>query len=163
MALSVHLFLKANGTDVRGNSTQTSLGREGSIECVRYEQAVTTARDAGTGMATGRRQYQPILIRKPIDRSSPLLMKALTQNEVIDATFKFFRPNPAGDGTVEQFYTVAITKGRISSVKQFVPDTMEPATSTEPPLEDVSFVFQRISWTFNDGGIVHEDSVGAER
>ena len=28
-----------------------------------------TAREAGSGMATGRRQYQPLLIRKRIDKS----------------------------------------------------------------------------------------------
>ena len=38
MAETVHLFLKANGTDIKGESTQTSLGRADSIECVYYEQ-----------------------------------------------------------------------------------------------------------------------------
>ena len=34
MAETVHLYLKANGADVKGESTQHSLGRENSIECV---------------------------------------------------------------------------------------------------------------------------------
>lgn len=62
MAETVHLYLKANGTDIKGESTQVSLGREGSIECVYYEQGVITARESGSGLATGRRQYQPLLI-----------------------------------------------------------------------------------------------------
>ncbi len=99
MAETVHLYLKANGKDVKGESTQTSLGREGSIECIEYDQGVQTAREAATGMVTGRRQYAPLRIVKRIDRSSPLLMKALTGNEKIDGAFKFFRPNPNGDGT----------------------------------------------------------------
>ena len=53
MAETVHLYLKANGTDIKGESTQTSLGRQDSIECVYYEQGVKTAREAGSGMATG--------------------------------------------------------------------------------------------------------------
>jgi type VI secretion system secreted protein Hcp len=163
MAESVHLFLKANGTDIKGESTQVSLGREGSIECIYYEQSVVTAREAGSGLATGRRQYQPLLIRKRIDKSSPLLMKALTENQVIDATFKFFRPNPTGDGTTEQFYTVNFKQGRINSVKQLVPDAMVPAHSTHPPMEEVTFVFHTIGWTFNDGGVTHEDSWSQQR
>ena len=158
MAETVHLFLKANGQDVKGESSQTSLGRGNSIECVYYEQNVITARDAVSGMATGRRQYQPLLIRKRIDKSSPLLAKALANNEKIEATLKFFRPNPTGDGTTEQFYTVAFKDGRIASFKQYVPSTIEPATSTEPPLEEVTFVFHTISWTYANGGITHEDS-----
>jgi type VI secretion system secreted protein Hcp len=158
MAETVHLYLKANGTDIKGASSQESLGRKDSIECVYYEQAVKTARESGSGMATGRRQYEPLLFRKRIDKSSPLLAKALVENARIDAKFKFFRPNPNGDGTTEQFYTVEIKQGRLASQKQIVPDTIVPATSTEPPLEEVSIVFHTISWTYTNGGITHEDT-----
>ncbi|MDO9020160.1 MAG: type VI secretion system tube protein TssD [Deltaproteobacteria bacterium] len=163
MAETVHLYLKASGADIKGDSTQTSLGREGSIECVYYEQAVKTAREAGSGMATGRRQYEPLLIRKRIDKSSPLLCKALVENQVIEAKFKFFRPNPTGDGTTEQFYTVEIKQGRIASQKQIVPDTIVPATATDPALEEVTFVFHTISWTYTNGGVTHEDTWSANR
>jgi len=158
MAETVHLYLKANGTDIKGESTQTSLGRADSIECVYYQQAVKTAREAGSGMATGRRQYEPLLVRKRIDKSSPLLAKSMVENTKIDATFKFFRPNPTGDGTTEQFYTVGIKNGRIASLNQYVPDTIVPASSTEPPLEEITFVFHSISWTYTNGGVTHEDT-----
>jgi type VI secretion system secreted protein Hcp len=158
MAETVHLYLKANGKDIQGESTQTSLGRENSIECVSYEQGVTSAREAGTGTVVGRRQYTPLTITKRIDKSSPLLMKALVNNEKIDATFKFFRPNPAGDGTTEQFYSVALKEGHIASVKQIVPETLNPVTASYPPLEQVAFVFKTISWTYTKGGVTHEDS-----
>ncbi len=163
MAETVHLFLKANGADIKGESTQTSLGRANSIECTFYQQSVLTAREAGSGMATGRRQYEPLLIRKRIDKSSPLIAKALAENQKIDAAFKFFRPNPTGDGTTEQFYTVEIKEGRIASMKQFVPDTIVPASSTEPPLEEVTFVFHTIKWTYTNGGVTHEDTWSANR
>lgn len=48
MAETVHLYLKANGADINGESTQTSLGREGSIECLFFEDAVRTAREKGS-------------------------------------------------------------------------------------------------------------------
>ncbi|MDY7230944.1 type VI secretion system tube protein TssD [Hyalangium rubrum] len=163
MAETVHLYLKANGNEIKGESTQVSLGREGSIECTYYSQEVITAREAGSGMATGRRQYQPLQIRKRIDKSSPLLMKALCENQVIEATFKFFRPNPTGDGTTEQFYSVSFKQGRIASMRQFLPDTFIPATSTEPPMEELTFVFHTIGWTFTQGGVTHEDSWSQQR
>ncbi len=158
MAETVHLFLKSNGKDVKGESTQTSLGREGSIECIAYEQGVTSAREAGTNMVTGRRQFTPLKIVKRIDKSSPLLVKALANNEKIDAVFKFYRPNPSGDGTTEQFYSVELKEGNISAVKQFVPITIDPHTSGAPPQEEVSFVFKTITWTFTNGGVTHTDS-----
>lgn len=163
MAETVHLYLKANGTDIAGESTQTSLGRENSIECVYFKFAVKTAREAGSGMATGRRQYEPLLVRKRIDKSTPLLMKALCENQVVEGVFKFFRPNPTGDGTTEQFYTVAFKQGRVASVQHVNPDTIVPATSTDPPLEEISFVFHTISWTYTNGGVTHEDTWSAQR
>jgi type VI secretion system secreted protein Hcp len=163
MAETVHLYLKANGSDIQGESSQTSLGRENSIECVFFESGVRTAREAGSGMATGRRQYEPLLIRKRIDKSTPLIAKSLVENQVIEGTFKFFRPNPTGDGTTEQFYTIKITKGRVASQRQWVPDTIVPASSLEPPLEEVAFVFHTIEWTYTNGGITHQDTWDAQR
>src|SRR4051812_19700757 len=163
MAETVHLYLKANGTDIAGESTQTSLGRENSIECIQYEHSVETAREAGSGMATGRRTYKPIKITKRIDKSTPLLAKALVENTAVDGIFKFFRPNPNGDGTTAQFYTVAFKAGRIAGLTQRLPNTFDPASSKQPPLEEVEFVFHTISWTFTDGGVTHEDHWNANR
>lgn len=158
-AETVHLYLKANGQDIKGESTQVSLGRKDSIECISYEQKVGTSQAVGSGIATGRRQYEPIVIRKRIDKSSPLLLKALAQNQKIDAVFRFFRPNPNGDGTTEQFYTVEIRNGRIASIKQYSPDTIAPDTRQQPSQEEVAIVFENITWTYNNGGITYSDSV----
>jgi type VI secretion system secreted protein Hcp len=160
MAQTVHLFLKSNGKDVQGDSSVTSMGRENSIECVFLESSIATARDAGSGMATGRRQHHPLLIRKRIDKSSPMLSKALCNNEVIEGTFKFYRPNPAGDGTTQQFFTMKIYKGRIASQRLWSPDALVPAGTQEPPLEEVTFVYHTIEWTYEDGGITHQDDWG---
>jgi type VI secretion system secreted protein Hcp len=152
---SVFLFLKANGRDIKGESSVGTLGRQDAIECLSYTFSVAVAREAATGYVTGRREYQPIVCRKRVDKASPLLLKALTSNEKIDAMFKFYRPNPSGDGTVEQFYTVEIGEGAIVAMDQLRGDLS--AGSGAPPLEDVSFVFRSIQWTITNGGITHED------
>jgi type VI secretion system secreted protein Hcp len=133
------------------------LGQQDSIECIFYEQVVNTAREAATGMATGRRTYEPLKIIKRIDKATPLIAKALCRNEVIEGKFLFFRPNPTGDGTTQQFYTVEIAKGRVAHQKQYVPDTTVGETVAEHPFEEVAFTFHTIKWTFTDGGVSHED------
>jgi type VI secretion system secreted protein Hcp len=163
MAETVHLYLKANGTDIKGESTQTSQGRADSIEVIQYEHSVETAREAGSGMATGRRTYKPIKITKRIDKSTPLIAKALVENTVVDGIFKFFRPSPLGDGTTQQYYTVAFKQGRVSGLTQNLPNTFDPASSKQPPLETIEFVFHTISWTFTDGGVTHEDTWSGNR
>ncbi len=148
----VHLYLRANGVDIRGESTTESLGRKDSIECFHYEQNVITAREAGSGMATGRRQYEPILCRKPIDRASPALLRALVENQRVDAVFRFYRPSPRVPGMTEHFQAVAIGDARIASVRQIVPDSTQVTLSVQPAMEEVTFVFHTISWTHATGG-----------
>ena len=158
MAQSVHLILTANGAKIDGESTIFSLGRENTIECLSFEDSVRTAREASSGMATGDRTYEPLRIMKRIDKSSPLLAKALCNNEVIEGTFRFYRPAPAGDGTTQQFFTVDISKGRVASIDRVSPDVINPASAKAPPTEHVSFVFGSITWTYEDGGVMHTDT-----
>jgi type VI secretion system secreted protein Hcp len=152
-AETVHLYLKTDGTDIKGESTQTSLGRDNSIECTSYEQKIETPTEVGSARATGRTQVGQIIIRKRIDKASPLLIEALVKNKVCEARFRFFRPNPTGDGTTEQFYSVWFKEGRITSVRQFVPDTIQPSTSSDPPMEEVAFSAANIQYIFVNGGI----------
>lgn len=160
MAESVALALKLEKQgDVKGENSQESLGRKDTIECIYYQHAVTTAREANTNVLSGRRQHEPILIRKHIDKASPLLMQGLTTNEKVkEGVFKFFRPNPTGDGTTEQFYTVKITNANIASVRQISPDTKDKNEVHGAPIEEVTFVFQDIEWRHETGKTSAADS-----
>ncbi len=150
-AETVHLFLKANGQKI-----ESDLSRDGSLDLLSYEQSVTTAREAGSGIATGRRQYQPLLIRKRIDKASPLLMKALTENQVIEGTFSFSHPIRNGASIVEEYYRVEIKNARVASYKMV-------ADASGEPMEEVTFVFQTIKWTYTNGGVTHEDTWDQQR
>lgn len=163
MAETVHLYLKSNGEDIKGESTQTSLDREGTIECLSFVDSVRTAREKGSGLATGRRTYEPIVIRKRIDASSPLLARSLCNNEVVEGVFKFFRPAPSGDGTTEHFFTVEFAEGRLASLRRVSPDTIDPASATEPPTEECSIVFHNITWTYEPSGAMHHDNWGTNQ
>ncbi|MCH9683670.1 MAG: type VI secretion system tube protein Hcp [Deltaproteobacteria bacterium] len=158
MAETVHCYLNCNGEKIDGESSQTSLGREDSIECLSFVDSVRTAREKGSAMATGRRTYEPVVIRKRIDKSSPLLARAMCNNEVTEGVFKFFRPNPAGDGTTEHFFSVEIGEGRIASIRRTSPDTIDPAAAMEPPTEEVAIVFHNIRWTYCPTGAECFDS-----
>jgi type VI secretion system secreted protein Hcp len=158
MAETVHLKLKANGADIQGESTQKDLDRENSIECLSFKDNVRTARELGSRAAVGRRVHEPIEFIKRIDKSSPLLAKALCRNEKIDGTFNFFRPNPAGDGTTEQFFTVEISNGRIDSIERISPNAHDPAASNAPPMEIIRVVYHTIRWVFVPTGAEYVDS-----
>ena len=161
-ATPVALFLTANGASVEGDSQQEMT--EGAIECTAYQSAVAAGQRQGTGQATGRRTHEGITIRKPIDRSSPLLAKALCHNEVIEGTFKFFRPNPNGEGTTEHYFTVEIENGRVARIHLVSPDGY--ANPGEPPsvaaFEDVQFTYNQITWRYEITGAEHTDTTSVK-
>ncbi len=157
MAQTVHLSLKAAGNEVQGESSIQSMERENTIECLSFEDSVRTAREASSGMATGDRSYDPIKIVKRIDKSSPLIAKALCDNQQIEGVFRFFRPSPTGDGTTQQFFTIEIAEGRVASIRRISPDVIDPASASAPPTEEISFVFGKITWRYEEGGVTHVD------
>ena len=102
--------------------------------------------------------FEPIVFRKRIDKSSPLLARSLCENEVVEGTFKFFRPNPAGDGTTEHFLTIEFGEGRLGSLRRVSPDVIDPASALEPATEEVGIVFHHITWTYEPTGASHYTS-----
>jgi type VI secretion system secreted protein Hcp len=160
MAESIALKLKINGSDVAGESSIASSAgqdRTNTIECVYYESTAHTPRDPTSGRSSvAARQLLPITIRKRIDKSSPLLIQALCQNQNVEGEFWFFRPNPE-DGTTQFFYKVAIQQARVTSVKMIVPDTMDEHHANRPPLEEVSFSYAKITWTSVSGSTEFSD------
>jgi len=150
-AQTVHLTLKANGALIKGDSKETSLGRQDTIMCTYYEHLM--AAPTSTGMSNrGRTQYGPFVIRKLIDKSSTSLIKAIMEGQTLEGTFRFYRPNPNGDGTIQQFYTVQFDGGHIDSIKQYVPDTTDPKTATLPPMEEVTISYAKIAFAFAESG-----------
>ncbi len=142
MAETVRLYLKLNGTDIVGESTG------GSIECTSL--AFDVEKD-GSEVRTGE-----IKVAAPIDKAEPLIMQGLVQGQTAEGVFKFFRPNPTGDGTTEQFFTIWGKSGRVTAAQMWVPDTISPASSTFPPMMQYAFSFSTIDETYTNGGITVE-------
>jgi len=162
MAQTVHLQLQIDGNDIEGESTIASMDRENTIECSSFFYGIKTPRRSD-GKLTGRRQHKPVKISKRIDKTTPLLLKALCKNEPVnEAEFMFFRPNPGGSGAEEKFYTVSLRNGYISGVKQLSED---PITGGEdaPMMEEVEFVFREITWTYEPTGGTHHDTLKGKR
>jgi type VI secretion system secreted protein Hcp len=157
MADTISLFLKANGTDIEGETSVLSQGRDKSIEVLSFEDGVETAREKGSGMATGRRTYKPIKITCRIGKQTPLIAKALRANETIDAVFKFYRPHPEGTGEQQHYYTIELAKGRVSDIRRVSQDTLDPARSERPPTEEIGFVFHTITHTHEVDGKTDTD------
>ena len=81
---------------------------------------------------------------------------AVEANDTGSGTFKFFRPNPLGNGTIEQFFTVFLEGVHITSDRLFILSTITPATANSPPFEEVTFTYTYMRILYTNGGIEAE-------
>lgn len=148
----IHVFItgETSGEIQGGNPDQ-------SIACLAFEHTVVSLRDAASGLPTGKRQHKPLTIVKPIDKTTPLLYAALCRNENLpEVVIQFYHPPVAGEQPTP-YYTITLHDARISSVRNWKPNTRDLSADRAGDLEEVSFGYQRITWTFNDGNVEWED------
>lgn len=142
------IFLKLEG-DTQGeiNGGSTDAGHEGDIFVIGYSHTIISPRDAASGLPTGKRQHKPLTITKEVDKSTPLLMNVLAQNENLGKFELRFFANV--DSVETNFFTIELDNAQIASIH------------TELRLginvEVVSFVYTSITWTWEDGGITATD------
>ena len=160
MALNAYLKLKGQKQgEIKGSVTQK--GRENMIEVLAVSHEIISPRDAASGLPTGKRQHKPLVITKPIDKATPLLAKILTTNEnVSEFELKFYAAQvkaTAGIGQEINHYTIKLTNANIASINFKMLNNRNPELMKFPELEEVAFTYQKIEWTWTDGGIMADD------
>ena len=155
--MALNAYLKLKGTtqgEIKGSVTQK--GREDSIMVIGFNHEVVSPRDAASGLPTGKRQHKPIVITKEIDKSTPLLMSMLVNNENIsDWELRFWQPSATGREV--QYYTIQLVNASIASIRSEMLNNKYPENMQHKEREHISFCYQKIIWTFEDGGITAED------
>ncbi|MGB7452989.1 MAG: Hcp family type VI secretion system effector [Lysobacterales bacterium] len=155
MALNAYLNLTGE-TQGKINGSVTRAGREDSIKVIAVNHEVASPRDAASGLPTGKRQHKPFVITKEVDKSSPLLYQLLTNNEnITEWDLRFWRPSRSGKEF--QYYTVELVNATISGIQLEMLNNKYPENMKHREREHVSFVYQKITWTWEDGGITSED------
>jgi type VI secretion system secreted protein Hcp len=151
MALNAYLRIFATRQgEVRGSVTQK--GREGTILVTGVFHSVVGPRDPVTGRPTGKRMHKPIVVTKDLDRSTPLLLDILSHNESIARwELQFYRS--VAIGVERPVFTVQLTNATISSIQFTMLNVRNRALSRVPEQEEVAFTYEKIVWTWNDGGL----------
>jgi type VI secretion system secreted protein Hcp len=160
--MSLNAYLKLKGQkqgEIKGSVTQK--GREGKIMVIAVNHEVISPRDAASGLPTGKRQHKPFVITKELDKSTPLLMNALTNNENIpEWELQFWAPQlsaTTGTGAEVQHYTVKLTNANIASINFRQLNNKNPELSRYAEYEEVAFTYQKIEWTWVNGGLTATD------
>ena len=155
MALNAYLRLKGQKQgEIKGSVTQK--GREGRIMVIAVNHGLLSPRNAASGLPTGKRQHRQFVITKELDKSSPLLYTMLVTNEnLVDWDLQFWQT--AATGTEVNHYTVKLTNASITSIEFRMPNNKDPQLMKLAEYEEVAFTYQKIQWTWNEGGITASD------
>jgi type VI secretion system secreted protein Hcp len=137
----------------------TAKGREGTIAVTAVSHEITTPVDQVTGAATGKRRHEPIAITMMIDQATPKLYQTAVTNETLTTTkIGFWRPSADGSGTEMQYFTITLTNALIIDVTLNAHENDDPASAKGFEYEEIKLTYQKIEWTWNDGGITATDS-----
>ncbi|PXY94693.1 Hcp family type VI secretion system effector [Frischella perrara] len=156
MAVPAYMFLKDDGgSEIKGSVTVE--GREGSVEVVEFEHKVYIPTDGNTGKLTGTRVHKALEFVKEVDSSSPYLYKAVTTGQNLKSVeIKWYQIDNAGQ-EVEYFNTF-MEGVKIVSVKPEMHNIKDPTKEQYNHLERIQLRYEKITWTFKDGNIIHSDS-----
>jgi type VI secretion system secreted protein Hcp len=128
-----------------------------------FSHEIVSPRDVATGQASGKRQHQPFRCVVQQGKSTPQLFQALSVNKVIPTvTVSFFRPNPIGDGTTELYIKYVLTNASISSVRPWMANIKDTSVANFGSQVELAFTYEKITWTYTNGGITAEDSWSAQ-
>jgi type VI secretion system secreted protein Hcp len=100
---------------------------------------IISPRDPASGLATGKRQHKPIVFTKQLDSTTPLLLSALVTNETLTSVLIGLLRNG------QQVATIKLTNASVADY------------TDHGDTEHWSLTYQKIEWTWVDGGITASD------
>ena len=156
MAIPVYLWLKDDGgANIKGSVDVQ--GREGSIEVTAFEHQLYIPTDNNTGKLTGTRIHAPVMLMKEIDSSTPYLFKAVTTGQTLkSAEMKWYRIDDAGQEV--EYFNTKLENVKIVRVAPVMHDIKDASKERHNHLESLELRYEKITWTYKDGNIIHSDS-----
>jgi type VI secretion system secreted protein Hcp len=156
MALTSYLAVKGKSQgDIKGDCPQGG-DKKDKILVYAIDHNVEIPKDTHTGLPTGQRIHHPLVITKGKDNASPKLFKACCTGEQCDVTLDQYRIKP--DGTEEKYFSIKLEEAIAVNIREFTPVTFVPENKPYHDMEEVSFTYSKITWTYNDGNIEYVDN-----
>jgi type VI secretion system secreted protein Hcp len=155
MAIPIHMEIEGENQGAIEGSCDMA-GREGTILCYSMDHDIHIPRDPQSGLGSGKRIHGPLTILKEFDKSSPKLYQALCTGEhLTTVVLKWYRISP--QGIEEHYFTHKLEDAIVVSVKPFFPTAFLAENEAYRHMENVSFTYKKITWTWEPDGIEADD------
>jgi len=135
----------------------TEKGQEKKIRVYGLLHGIISPRDAASGLPTGKRRHGQIQISIGLDKAIPKLYNALVANENLKTwELKYWSAVHKGSGSTAagtghaHIYTVKLTNGNLCNLESIT-------TVNGVIMFLIGFTYQKIEWTWVDGGVTAMD------
>ncbi|MBS3049859.1 Hcp family type VI secretion system effector [Enterobacter mori] len=156
MAIAVYLWLKDDGGNLVKGSVDVK-DREGSIEILEFMHNVELPTDDRIGKITSKRVHGDYFLIKEVDSSSTFLYQGVSSGRVFkEAVLKFYRINY--NGQEEEYFRVTLENVRVNEIEPFMMDIKNSRYEKHNHLEAFYLAYEKITWNYLDGNILHSDS-----
>lgn len=143
---------------IPGDSTRSAW--ENHVVVMGYSHEVISVRDPASGLPTGRRQHGLFKIIKKVTKNSPIFMTKMVNNQTMPTLeIKLVQTL---EGSEAVYYTYTLSNASITSIRNWSPNNTDSTASNYPPMEEISFSYQSITWSHADGSEA-TDSINLER
>ncbi|MQL49018.1 type VI secretion system tube protein Hcp [Photorhabdus khanii] len=140
MANMIYLTLKgkkqgiisAGCSTIESIGNKSQIGREDQIFVIEFKGSITREQHV---------THHPIDFIKPVDKSSPLLLIAISNNEELTLEFDFYRTSQSG--IQEKYYSILLTGASIVDYSKRYPHSINHAGAQ--PEELLSVIYANIT------------------
>lgn len=135
--------VEANGNAISGSCSVTPY--EDWCHVLDCGFPIEGAIDNDTGQPTGHRKLGPLTIVKPMDKASPVLMQAISQNQVLKVTIKIHQPDRITKKNLLT-YELVLEEAHLSHFEQTATAPMGQAAG----MLSENLVFYANKWSFSE-------------
>lgn len=147
---------KNQGLISAGCSSQESIGNKCQVGHKDEIMVLSYSHNMANIGNINKSTHNPIIITKNIDKSSPLLVQALANRELISCVISFYRVSRLG--VQEKFYTVEISGGMIADLTVDMPHVV--SHNDAEPQEHLAIRYRDIAWIHHLAGTTGYSSWG---
>jgi type VI secretion system secreted protein Hcp len=155
MAMTIYMKIKAkNQGDIEGDCPQKD--REKMILCYGMDHNVEIPRDTHTGLPTGQRIHKPLTVTTHMGKYSPKLFQACASGEQMDVDIDMYWISDKG--LEEKYFQIKLKNAIIVNAREWFPYTFMEENEHYKHMNDYSFTYETIIWTYVTDGIEAQDS-----
>ncbi|MEF9898996.1 MAG: Hcp family type VI secretion system effector [Pseudomonas sp.] len=139
---------KTQGLISAGCSTQESVGNKGLNEHVDEIMILALTHNISSFENNRHAIHSPLVISKHVDKSSPLLARALSTREEINCVINLYRTSIFGGR--EMYYSIKLEGAQLSDLTFDMPDVV--SHNDAEAQEQLAIKYRSIIWTHHAAG-----------